>query len=224
MFARISRRYDLLNTVMTAGRHYAWRRTAVKMVATGTSGPALDVASGTGDFAFDLARSPSVTGVVGLDSTPAMLSVARRKARRNRLSRRLDLLVGDAHSLPFPDDHFICVTVGFGIRNFVDVPGALREMRRVVRPGGRIAILEIVRIEGKGPWSRVFPLYFRYVTPWLGALLAGSREAYTYLPESVGEFLSATELTSLMEEAGLNVLTVRKMALGSVAIHIGEKR
>ena len=224
MFARISRRYDLLNTVMTAGRHYAWRRLATDMAVGDLSGgPALDVATGTGDFAFDLARKQSVSRVVGLDYTPEMLAVAVDKARRNGLAEKLTLVVGDAHALPFPDEHFICATVGFGVRNFVDVPQAIREMARVVRPGGRVVTLEILRIEGKGPLSRLFPLYFRRVTPRLGALLAGDREAYSYLPESVQEFLSANELTSMMEEAGLKDVTYRKLALGTVVIHVGKK-
>ena len=223
MFARISRRYDLLNTVMSAGRHFAWRRMATEMAVGSMRGPALDVATGTGDFALDLARKPAVSYVVGLDNTPEMLEVATRKAQRAALAKRPAFVVGDAHALPFPSDLFICTTVGFGIRNFIDVPRALREMARVVRPGGRVVTLEIVRIEGRGPWSRLFPLYFRYVTPWMGALLAGDQEAYTYLPESVQDFLSAGDLASMMEEAGLRSVTYRKLALGSVAVHIGEK-
>lgn len=224
MFARISRRYDLLNSVMTAGRHYAWRRLAAVMAVRGLSGPALDVATGTGDFAFDLARQPGVSGVVGLDYTREMVDIAVRKARQQRLSHRVDFVVGDAHALPFPDGQFICATVGFGVRNFIDVPRALREMARVLRPGGRLAILEIVRTERRGLVGRLFPLYFRHVTPWLGALLAGDREAYTYLPESVHGFFTARELAALMEQAGLCKVRVRPLALGTVAIHVGEKR
>ena len=223
MFARISRRYDLLNTVMTGGRHYAWRRTATDMAVGGLTGVALDVATGTGDFALALARHPSVSKVIGLDFTREMLSLAERKAQQKGLAQRLDLVVSDAHALPFPDDQFICATVGFGVRNFIDVPRALQEMARVVRPGGRVVVLEIVRVEGRGPLSWLFPLYFRYVTPWLGAFLAGEREAYAYLPESVEEFLSACELASMMQQVGLSNVTFRKMALGAVAIHVGEK-
>ena len=131
-------------------------------------------------------------------------------------------MVGDAHALPFPDDHFICATVGFGVRNFVDIPRAIREMARVVMPGGRVVSLEIVRREGLDPVSRAVQLHFRYVTPWLGAVLAGDREAYTYLPESVQGFLSADELASMMEHVGLRHVSYRKLALGAVAIHVGE--
>jgi demethylmenaquinone methyltransferase/2-methoxy-6-polyprenyl-1,4-benzoquinol methylase len=223
MFARISRRYDLLNTVMTGGRHYAWRKRATRMAVEGLHGPALDIATGTGDFAFDLARRPEVTDVVGMDFTRAMLTIANNKATRQKLSDQTTFATGDAHSLPFKDEQFICTTVGFGIRNFIDLPTALREMVRVVRPGGRVVSLEIIRMDGRGLLPKLLPLHFRYVTPWLGSLIAGDREAYTYLPKSVENFLSATELDQAMRDAGLMNVSHKKLGLGTVAIHIGEK-
>ncbi len=223
MFARISRRYDLLNNVMTGGRHYAWRKRATRMAVEGLRGPALDIATGTGDFAFDLARRPEVTGVVGLDFTRDMLTLANGKANRQKLSNLTTFAAGDAHALPFTDDQFICATVGFGIRNFIDLPTALREMVRVVRSGGRVVSLEIVRMEGRGLMPKLLPLHFRYVTPLLGSLIAGDREAYTYLPKSVENFLSATELDQAMRNAGLQNIRHKKLGLGTVAIHIGEK-
>ena len=222
MFGRISARYDLVNTLMTAGRHHAWRRMAAHTAAGTLDGPALDVATGTGDFAHQLALRPAVTGVVGLDFSREMLQVAERKTRSDGLGGRVRFALGDAHALPFPDDRFICATVGFGIRNFTDVPRALGEMARVVRPGGRVVSLEIVRLDGLDAVSRLVQLHFRYVTPWLGALFAGDREAYTYLPESVEGFLSAGELAATMGQAGLVNVTYRKLALGAVAIHVGE--
>lgn len=224
MFGRISKRYDLLNTVMTGGRHYAWRRMAAKSAAdTGLTGVGLDLATGTGDFALDLLQHANVSSVVGLDFTPEMLTLAGQKAKRTESEQRLDFAVGDAHSLPFESDSFICLTVGFGVRNFVDLPKAMAEMVRVVKPGGRVVILEIVRLEGRGLRAKVLPIYFRYVTPWLGALLAGNREAYTYLPQSVEGFLSATQLATVMEQAGLQDVGYRSLGLGTVAIHTGVK-
>ena len=223
MFARISRRYDLMNSVMSGGRHYAWRRRAAALAVEGLRGSALDVATGTGDFAFDLARRQEVESVFGLDFTRKMMMLGVSKSARQRLARSVSFVEGDAHRLPFAADSFICVTVGFGIRNFVDVPAALREMVRVVSPGGRVVSLEIVRLDGSGPVSRMARFHFRSVTPWIGAVVAGDREAYTYLPQSAQGFMSASELSHAMEEAGLKVTTCCELALGTVAIHVGEK-
>lgn len=187
------------------------------------TGTALDIATGTGDFTFDLIKKPQVTNVVGLDFTRAMLPLAIQKARSYGDWSDVEFVGGDAHVLPFGPDQFICVTVGFGVRNFIDVPLALSEMRRVVKPGGRVVILEIVRQDGLNPVGKIFPVYFRHVTPWIGALFAGDHEAYTYLPESVQGFLSANELADLMEKAGLVNVRCKKLALGTVAVHVGEK-
>lgn len=225
MFGRISRRYDLLNTVMTGGMHYAWRRMAAyTAVGTGLDGAALDVACGTGDFAFDLARKPNIEHVVGLDFVPQMLALAKGKSSRQGLIAQTTFTVGDAHALPFADDSFVCATVGFGVRNFIDVPRALSEMARVVMPGGRVVVLEIVRVEGEGLHRRVLPWCFQRVAPILGAVLAGDSEAYSYLPQSVDEFLSARQLAEVMEGAGMRNVQRRSLGLGMVAIVSGEVR
>ena len=221
MFSRITPSYDRMNTVMSGGRHHAWRTLAVDAAVGETAGPALDLAAGTGDFALELVGRENVTGVVAADSSREMLMEAVEKARRREASERIDFTVADAHALPFADDSFVCATVGFGVRNFVDLPCALSEMARVVAPGGRVVTLEIVRT-GRGPLGRLFPLYFRHATPWLGALLARDREAYTYLPESVQGFLTVEEVTALMENAGLVNIEVRKLAFGTVAIHSAQ--
>ena len=223
MFARIARRYDLMNTVMSGGRHYAWRHRATRLAAEGLTGMALDVATGTGDFAFDLARRPEVTSVIGLDFARQMMLLGILKADRQGVASALTFTEGDAHQLPFANDTFICATVGFGIRNFIDVPAALREMTRVVQPGGRVVSLEIVRQDGKHPVTRMARFHFRFVTPWIGAIVAGDRAAYTYLPQSAQEFMSADELSAAMSEAGLEVTACHRLALGTVAIHVGRK-
>ena len=233
MFDGISRRYDMMNTVMTGGMHHVWRRRATALAtqngegeapSTG-SGQALDVATGTGDFALDLARRPGISQVVGLDFAPQMLPLARKKAQRRKLSHRVHWLLGDALALPFPDDHFLCTTVGFGLRNFHDKEAALKEMTRVVKPRGRVVILDILPSTGTGtgPVHRLFRLYFRGVVPRLGALLAGNKEAYTYLPDSVDSYLTAQELAALMESVGLQGVRYQMMGLGTVALHVGEK-
>ena len=223
MFGRISKRYDLLNTIMTGGRHYAWRRMAVDLAVGDVAGPALDIATGTGDFALDLARRESLTSVYGVDFTPQMLVIAANKAGKTQLTGKLSLMLADAHELPFANDSFVCATVGFGVRNFIDLRGALGEMERVLKPGGRLAILEIVRPEGSRLLSRLLPIYFRHVTPLIGALFAADRAAYTYLPESVDEFLSASGLAAMMGHAGLKLVARRSLGLGTVAVLVGEK-
>ena len=218
MFSRITSSYDRMNTILSAGRHHAWRALAVDMAVTGTAGPTLDLATGTGDFALELAGRHGVTKIVAVDFSREMLETAGEKAEQRGSADGIDFVSADAHALPFADDSFVRATIGFGVRNFIDLPRALSEVARVVAPGGRIVTLEIVKT-GRGPFGRLFPLCFRYVTPWLGAVLARNREAYTYLPESVQGFLTVGELAALMEDAGLVDIEVRKLALGTVAIH-----
>ena len=223
MFARIARRYDLLNTVMTGGMHHRWRKTATRMATEGVNGAALDVATGTGDFAFALAKRPGVQSVVGVDFVAEMVALARLKAQRRNASEMVRFAQGDALSLPFPDDTFDCATSGFGMRNVIDVAKAVQEMARVVRPGGKVVILEISPFERDGVIPRLFRFYFHKVVPLVGGMLSGDREAYTYLPRSVDVFLPARELAGLMEEAGLKNVSYHKSGMGSVAIHVGEK-
>lgn len=221
MFSRATRSYDRMNTIMSAGRHHAWRTLAVDMVVGAMPGPALDLATGTGDFALELVGREGVTKVVAADFGLEMLGEAARKASRRGVADRIEFSLADAHALPFADDSFVCATIGFGVRNFIDVPKALSEAARVVRPGGRIVTLEIVKT-GRGPFGRLFPMLFRNTTPWLGAVLARNREAYTYLPESVQGFITVEELAALMEDAGLVDVEARRLALGTVAIHSGR--
>ena len=223
LFARIARRYDLVNSIMTGGLHHRWRRQASLMTTKGLTGPALDVATGTGDFALALARRPGIKPVMGLDFVPEMVALARQKAERRGMSRQVHFLQGDALALPFPDNTFACATSGFGLRNVTDLPAALAEMARVIYPGGRVAILEIVPPERTGPLARLLRLYFQRVVPVLGGVLTGDREAYTYLPQSVDVFPLASELVHLMEQAGLKEVRYRNVGMGTVAIHVGEK-
>lgn len=222
MFSRISHRYDLLNGVMSFGRHHSWRKKAVGLAVDDQVGVALDIATGTGDMALDLLESPIIKKVVGLDFTSGMLRRGLTKASDRGVCYSFYPVVGDAHQVPCRNNSFVCATVGFGIRNFADVPSALSEILRVLKPAGKVVILEIVRPEGF-IMSRLFPFYFRNVTPFMGLLLAGESEAYTYLPESVQEFMKPSELAVLMKEAQLSEVTVTTMALGSIAILSGRK-
>jgi demethylmenaquinone methyltransferase/2-methoxy-6-polyprenyl-1,4-benzoquinol methylase len=219
MFTRIAGRYDLMNSLMTGGRHHAWRRVATAAVAQAPAGPALDLATGTGDLAFALRAADARRFVVGADFSEAMLRHADVK-RRARGERGVALLAADALALPFADRTFACVVSAFLLRNLADLAGGLAEMRRVTCPGGLVAALEITRPGVRG-WDAMFGLYFNRVVPLIGAAVARDRAAYTYLPQSVERFVTPPQLAELMERAGLRNVRYRRLGLGTIAIHVG---
>ena len=214
MFDRIARVYDRMNSVMTAGMHHRWRRRAVDLARVGPGSRALDVATGTGDLAIELARRGA--SVTGLDFAPAMLEVARGKAPDIAFER------GDALALPHEDGEFDAVTVGFGARNFSDLDRGLREMARVTQPGGRVVVLEITTPQ-RAPLSWFFRLWFDRVVPGLGRV-AGDRDAYSYLPSSVRRFPGPEELAGRMRAAGLDDVRWIITAGGIIALHAGTRR
>lgn len=219
MFARIAPRYDLMNSLMTGGRHQRWKRDTARLTAAGLAGPALDVATGTGDLAFALARCPGVSGVVGVDLLPEMLAIARSKGTAGA---PVDFVLGDALNLPFADHTFAGATAGFSLRNMPEVPAAIAEMARVVAPGGRVTTLELTPMP-PGVSATVGRFYFHQLVPRLGQLVAGDRAAYTYLPSSVDYFLTAEGLAEVYRQAGLVKVGYRRLGLGGVALHCGEK-
>jgi demethylmenaquinone methyltransferase/2-methoxy-6-polyprenyl-1,4-benzoquinol methylase len=222
LFVRISRRYDLMNTLMTAGMHYHWKRRTAQLAAQGLQGKALDIATGTGDLALALERRPEIVQSVGVDLLPEMLNLAQEKARARYNGNRPSFIVGDALGLPFADNAFACATAGFSLRNMPDLPQALAEMVRVVRPGGRVTTLELTPFTG-GVRAKIFRFYFHRMVPLMGQLVAGERLAYTYLPQSVDYFLEADNLAHLFRQSGLVDVGYIKLGLGTVAIHFGRK-
>jgi demethylmenaquinone methyltransferase/2-methoxy-6-polyprenyl-1,4-benzoquinol methylase len=218
MFTRIARRYDLMNSLMTAGRHHAWRGAAAREAVSAPAGPLLDLATGTADLALAARGLDPARVVVGADFSLGMLAEGRRKlaARGGRVA----LAAADALALPFGDGTFATVVSAFLLRNLVDLDAGLREMRRVTRPGGRVVALDIVKI-ALPVWDALFRVYFKGVVPAIGALVAGDRRAYTYLPHSVERFLTARELAAAMGRAGLRDVRYRTFGLGSVALHVG---
>ena len=204
MFDRIAPVYDVMNRVMTAGLDQRWRRETVRAVVR-PGDAVLDAACGTGDLAVLAARAGA--RVTGLDFSEAMLARARRKAPE------LEWVQGDLLALPFDDSTFDAATVGFGVRNVADLPRALLELRRVLRPGGRLAILEITQPRG--------PLWFDRVVPLLGKVLPGG-EAYTYLPASVRRFPGPDDLAAAMD--GFDRVSYRLFAGGIVALHTATRR
>jgi demethylmenaquinone methyltransferase / 2-methoxy-6-polyprenyl-1,4-benzoquinol methylase len=217
MFTRIARRYDLMNTLMTGGRHHAWRRVAARATITAPEGPVLDLATGTGDLALAIAGVSPYRRIVGADFSEGMLREARNKLAV-RLPRQVPLIAADALALPFASACFACVVSAFLLRNLVDLAQGFREMRRVTRPGGRIVTLDIVPPTTPG-FAQAFALYFNRVVPAVGALVAGDRAAYTYLPDSVAHFVTPRDLCRIMEGAGLQRPTYRRLGLGTIAIH-----
>jgi demethylmenaquinone methyltransferase/2-methoxy-6-polyprenyl-1,4-benzoquinol methylase len=214
MFDRIAGVYDLMNSVMTAGLHHRWRARAADMAALEPGDSALDVATGTGDLAVELARRVGPEGeVVGSDFSERMLELAREKAPGLRFEH------GNALALPYDDDSFDAATVGFGARNFSDLPQGLREMARVVRPGGRVVILEITTPE-RPPLSWFFRLWFDRIVPLMGRF-AGDPDAYTYLPSSVRRFPNARGLGAAMAAVGMIDVRWLLTAGGIIAIHSG---
>jgi demethylmenaquinone methyltransferase / 2-methoxy-6-polyprenyl-1,4-benzoquinol methylase len=218
MFGRIARVYDLLNTVMTAGLDRKWRIRAVDLAGVGPGDRVLDVATGTGELALELARRVSPGGeVVGSDFSEEMLARARVKPKP--AGAELSFEWGDALALPYEDGSFNAVTVGFGLRNFAEIDRGLAEMRRVVRPGGRVVILEFTN-PTRPPLSFFYRVWFDRIVPVLGRL-AGDPEAYTYLPDSVKRFPAPARLAAELERAGLCKISYLLTAGGIVVIHVG---
>lgn len=219
MFGSIARRYDLMNTVMTAGMHHGWRRAAVTRAAPPSGGRALDVCSGTGDFAFALQDAVGPMGrVTGIDFSRRMLDVAREKARAN--GKPVEFRWGDATSLDFEDNEFDVATVGFGVRNIPDIQKAFSEMARVVKPGGRVVCLEITQ-PSREPFQKFYGLWFDRLVPTVGRLVSRGNSAYSYLPSSVRRFPPAGELAAIMETAGLRDVKFQLMAGSIIALHWG---
>jgi demethylmenaquinone methyltransferase/2-methoxy-6-polyprenyl-1,4-benzoquinol methylase len=178
MFSRIARRYDLMNGLMTLGMHHNWRRVAARQTIASPDGPALDLATGTGDLAIDLAEVHPHRTVVAADFSLGMLEVARDKLEGLDERRRVRLLAADALALPFDTRTFACVTSAFLLRNLSDLEQGLREMRRVTRPGGRVVALEITQMRAPG-FTALFRFYIHHIVPWIGQLVGGDREAYS---------------------------------------------
>ncbi len=222
MFGRIAPSYDLMNTVISLGLDRRWRRRAVEAAALPPAGVALDIGTGTGELAIELARSEYDSYVIGMDLTAPMIRFAPAKAAGNAVSDRTDWVSGDCLELPFSDETFDAVVNAFLLRNLTDLGSGFAEMRRVVRPGGRVVSLEISP-SGAPLWRTAFELYFHRLVPLLGRKLAGEALAYEYLPASVAAFLTPDAVTQLMEEAGLRPLRAVRLIMGTVLVHIGVR-
>lgn len=234
MFDRIAARYDLVNRVLSFGLDIRWRRRVVRALgletrrrfaAKGSRGAwfgerprVLDVATGTGDLAIEIARACPGATVIGLDPSAGMLGVARKKLEKRGLLDRVQLVVGDAQALPQKNCEIDAATIAFGIRNVPDRGKALRELARVVRPGGRIAVLELGEPR-RGFFAAAARLHTHHVVPMLGGWLSGSRE-YRYLQASVAAFPPAEQFAELMRASGLDVLEIVPLTFGVCTLYL----
>jgi demethylmenaquinone methyltransferase/2-methoxy-6-polyprenyl-1,4-benzoquinol methylase len=218
MFDKIARRYDRVNRVLSLGMDKGWRRRTVRSLALGENAKVLDVATGTGDLAIDLARMTPTAKIVGLDPSPGMLGIAKEKVAKKAFADRIELVLGDAQALPYDDNSMDAATIAFGIRNVPDRMKGLREMARVVKTGGRVAVLELGEPK-RGLLGAAARFHTRHVVPRLGALLSGKQE-YSYLQKSIAAFPPADEFAQMMKDAGMHVLSVTPLAFGACVLFV----
>jgi demethylmenaquinone methyltransferase/2-methoxy-6-polyprenyl-1,4-benzoquinol methylase len=221
MFDRIAGRYDLLNRMISLGIDQRWRRLTVQALALPDGARVLDLATGTADLALLIARMHSNARVTGVDPSLGMLEIGRAKVARAGLTDRIELCAGRAESLPYPDGSFEAVTIAFGIRNVPDRTAGLKEMARVLVPGGRVGILELSE-PPKGPMGSLARLHVHHVVPWLGGVISGVRE-YRYLQQSIATFPPAPQFCELMTQAGFHSVTATPLTFGVCHLYVGVR-
>lgn len=225
MFTSIASRYDLNNSLLSLGLHHQWKRTAVEAAGLREGHQVLDLCTGTADLALLIAKRVGPAGrVIGLDFNNAMLEVGRRKIAQAGFADRITLMLDNALSLPFQDRSFDAITVAFGVRNVADLGLAFREMRRVLKPGGRVVCLEFSR-PTSGIFQRLYRIYSFWFLPYLGRIVSGDRTGvYHYLPASIIEFPDQQSLVQVMQTSGFEDVRYQNLTGGIVAIHVGVKR
>jgi demethylmenaquinone methyltransferase/2-methoxy-6-polyprenyl-1,4-benzoquinol methylase len=222
MFAAIAPRYDTANRVLTAGVDEAWRRRAIRELAAPQGGRILDLCCGTGDLAFHVLRRDRKASVAAVDFCEPMLAGARERARREDREGRAEFICGDVMALPFENDIFDGATMGFSMRNVVDIGATLREALRVLQPGARFVNLDVSK--APNPLARaLFEAYFYTLVPLIGGAVGGSKSAYRYLPQSLTNYPDADALAQRFREAGYIDVRYVRLGMGSIALHIGTK-
>lgn len=222
MFNAIAHRYDFLNHLFSAGIDKAWRKKAIRLLKPTNPTYCLDVATGTGDFAFATFKGLSPDKIIGVDIAEEMLARGRSKAKTRKLEDKILFETGDSENLQFADNTFDSATVAFGVRNFEDVEKGLMEIRRVLKPGAKLVILEFSK--PKSAFIRVFfGFYFNRVIPFFGRLISGDNRAYKYLPESVALFPEGKDFSTLMANAGFLDCTWRPLTFGICTLYAGQK-
>ena len=223
VFEKVYKKYDSMNSIISFQRHKAWRKDVMKRMQVEKGAKALDVCSGTGDWSVSLAEAVGEDGeVIGLDFSKNMLSVAEEKKEELDL-KQLQLVHGDAMEMPFNDQVFDYVTIGFGLRNVADYQTVLKEMYRVVKPGGKVVCLETSQPTLIG-FRQLYYLYFRYIMPLLGRLFAKSYKEYSWLQESARDFPDKKELRQMFLVAGFSKVQIKSYTGGVAAMHMGFKQ
>lgn len=221
MFNNISKRYDLLNHVLSLGIDIIWRKKAIKMLQKDKPKLILDIATGTGDFAIEaLALNPDK--IIGVDISSGMLEEGKKKMKKRNLEHLIDLQMGDSEKLLFEDNKFDAVIVSFGVRNFETLEKGIADMYRVLKPGGKTVIVEFSKPK-KFPMKQGYNLYFKYILPQIGKLVSKDDSAYTYLPESVQAFPDGNDFLAVLEKVGFKNTKCKPLTFGISSIYIGEK-
>lgn len=221
IFNDIAPKYDLLNHLLSLNIDKGWRRKAMKYIDKGEHKHLLDVACGTGDFSIAAYRA-GVRHITGIDISANMVEVGRRKIQELGLEPYIDLQVGDTEQMEFADQTFDVVTVAFGVRNFEHLKIGLKEMWRVLRPGGKVIILEFSMPE-RFPMKQLYRLYFRYILPMIGGWVSGNKQAYTYLPESVMKFPQGETFLNILKECGFVAPIQKRLSCGITSLYVGIK-
>lgn len=223
MFDNISPSYDLLNHLLSLGIDVLWRKQAIRMLRKRQPKPRLilDVATGTGDFALE-ALSLYPDKIIGVDISAGMLEVGRKKMKKRNVEHRVEMLQADSENLPFEDNMFDAVIVGFGVRNFENLQKGLKEMNRVLKPGGVLTVLEFSRSR-TFPFKQGFNFYFNHILPRIGRLVSKDKSAYTYLPESVQAFPDGNDFLKILEETGYTKAAWKPLSFGISAIYLATK-
>ncbi|MDE7411435.1 MAG: bifunctional demethylmenaquinone methyltransferase/2-methoxy-6-polyprenyl-1,4-benzoquinol methylase UbiE, partial [Paramuribaculum sp.] len=206
----------------TFGIDRIWRRKAVKMVAQSPHDTILDIATGTGDLAILLAQKTYAKKIIGLDLSSGMLEVGRQKVTKYGLSESITFTEGDSLNLPFPENSFDAITVAYGVRNFEDLHKGYKEMLRVLRPGGKVTVIELSTPD-RQPVKTLYRFYTRTLVPFVGRLISHDTRAYSYLPESIAAVPQSDKMTRIMQEAGFADTTFRRLTFGTCTIYQGKK-
>ena len=222
VFTNVASRYDVMNDVMSVGIHRLWKDAMMDWLAPRDGQRLLDVAGGTGDISFRfLKRAPSAEAVV-LDMTESMLVEGRKRAEAGEMAEKLSWVTGDAMALPFEDNSFDVYTISFGIRNVTRIPAALSEAYRVLRPGGRLMVLEFSQLPNEG-LQKLYDLYSYNVIPRMGQMIANDRDSYQYLVESIRRFPDQDTFAEMIQDAGFGQVKFRNLSMGIAALHSGWK-